>query len=195
MESVTILRLFICGGYGHHDFFVLMFSYVSTISTLTPSRALFSSVLIFWHTTTQPTLFLHSYLWAYVIKCSYFEMHHLPKPPLSVCPSNRILPTEQRLHWALFDLTTTTHTTTTMAMQTTQVASSTPRSSRSTMKTISIGSLFASNWPLARVETYSDCTRTFTTFTLPFWKNSRSSLDVWATSLGSFPSCRFPCRL
>lgn len=41
METATILRLFIRGGYGHHDFFLLIFLYASTTSTLTPSRALF----------------------------------------------------------------------------------------------------------------------------------------------------------
>lgn len=49
-------------------FFVVLVLYASTISTLTP---LFSSALIFLHTTTITTspasLFLHSYLWAYVI--------------------------------------------------------------------------------------------------------------------------------
>ena len=79
VETMTVLRLFVNGGYGHHDFFVLMFLYASTTSTLTPSRALFllgANILAHHHT---PSLFLHSYLWAYVIKCSYFEMHHLPK--------------------------------------------------------------------------------------------------------------------
>lgn len=69
-----------------------------------------------------------------------------------------------------------------------------PRSTHSTMRTNSTGSRFLSTWPRVPHEDCCGCTRTFTTFILPFWKNSRSSLAVSETNPGSSPLCRSHCR-